>query len=105
MKRLRIAIGGVHIESSTFSPHRSTAGDFDVRRGPELLERYEDLPPDIDWLPLVHARALPGGIVERSFFDALEAELIERLRDAMPLDGVFLDIHGAMSVEGLTDVE
>ena len=105
VERLRIAIGGVHIESSTFSPHRSTAADFDVRRGSELLDRYQDLPPGIDWVPLVHARALPGGVVERSFYDAIATELLERLRDAGPLDGVFLDIHGAMSVEGMTDVE
>jgi microcystin degradation protein MlrC len=103
--RLRIAIGGIHIESSTFSPHRSTAADFDVRRGAELLGRYQDLPPDADWVPLVHARALPGGVVERSFFDAIQAELLERLRDAGPLDGLYLDIHGAMSVEGMVDAE
>ncbi|TMB96257.1 MAG: M81 family metallopeptidase [Chloroflexi bacterium] len=105
VERLRIAIGGVHIESSTFSPHRSTAVDFDVRRGPELLAQYQDLPAGIVWVPLVHARALPGGVVERSFYDAIATELLERLRDAGPLDGVFLDIHGAMSVEGMTDVE
>jgi microcystin degradation protein MlrC len=105
VKRQRIAIGGVHIESSTFSPHRSAATDFDVRRGPELLIRYEDLPPDIDWIPLVHARALPGGVVERSFYNEIATELLERLRGAGPLDGLFLDIHGAMSVEGMTDAE
>ncbi len=105
MKRLRIAIGGVHIESSTFSPHRSTAADFDVRRGPGLLGRYEDLPPDVDWIPLVHARALPGGAVERAFYDAITTELLDRLREAGPLDGVYLDIHGAMSVEGMSDAE
>jgi microcystin degradation protein MlrC len=105
VKRLRVAIGGVHIESSTFSPHRSTAGDFDVRRGPELLGRYEDLPSDIDWIPLVHARALPGGAVDRSFYAEITAEFLQRLRDAGPLDGLYLDIHGAMSVEGMLDAE
>ena len=105
MRRLRIAIGGIHIESSTFSPHRSTAADFDVRRGPELLSRYEELPSDVDWIPLVHARALPGGAVERSFYDTIATELLDRLRGAGPLDGVFLDIHGAMSVDGMTDAE
>jgi microcystin degradation protein MlrC len=105
VKPLRIAIGGIHIESSTFSPHRSTAADFEVRRGPGLLGRYEDLPPGVDWIPLVHARALPGGVVERSFYDAIHAELLQRLRDAGPLDGLYLDIHGAMSVEAMTDAE
>jgi len=103
--RRRVAIGGIHIESSTFSPHRSRPSDFDVRRGDELLARYESLPTNVDWLPLVHARALPGGSVERDFYDSVKDELVERLRATMPLDGVFLDIHGAMSVLGMTDAE
>src|SRR5439155_207416 len=103
--RHRIAIGGIHIESSTFSPHRSGAADFTVVRGDELLARYDDLPRHVDWLPLVHARALPGGAVERNFYASVKAELLERLRAALPLDGVFLDIHGAMTVVGLTDAE
>jgi microcystin degradation protein MlrC len=103
--RRRIAIGGMAIESSTFSAHRSGPADFTVVRGAELLARYDSLPANVDWLPLVHARALPGGAVERDFYDAIKAELLERLRAALPLDGLFLDIHGAMTVAGLTDAE
>ena len=74
-------------------------------RGDELLARYNDLPRDVEWVPLVHARALPGGAVEREFYDAVKAELLERLRAVLPVHGVLLDIHGAMSVVGLTDAE
>src|SRR5207302_9911722 len=42
---------------------------------------------------------------ERAFFAAIKAELLERLRAAMPVSGVFLDIHGAMSVVGMIDAE
>jgi len=93
------------IESSTFSPHRSTVADFTIRHGDDLLVRYEPLPPDVDWLPLAHARALPGGAVEPDFYLAFKDELLERLRAALPLDGLLLDIHGAMSVRGMTDAE
>jgi microcystin degradation protein MlrC len=93
------------IESSTFSPHRSSAADFTIVRGGELLARYEDLPRQVEWIPLVHARALPGGAVERDLYERIKAELLERLRAALPLDGLFLDIHGAMSVVGMTDAE
>ncbi|MDP9245016.1 MAG: M81 family metallopeptidase [Chloroflexota bacterium] len=103
--RMRVAIGGMAIESSTFSPHRSGAADFTVVRGPELLARYDRLPAHIDWLPLVHARALPGGAVEREFYEEIKAELLEGLRRAAPLDGLFFDIHGAMTVSGMTDAE
>jgi microcystin degradation protein MlrC len=101
----RIAIGGLAIESSTFSPHRSVATDFTVVREAELLARYDSLPEHVDWVPLVHARALPGGAVERGFYDATKDELLARLRAAVPLDGVYLDIHGAMTVVGMTDAE
>ena len=74
-------------------------------RGDELLARYQDIPGDVEWVPLVHARALPGGAVEREFYESFKSELIERLRAALPVHGVLLDIHGAMSVVGLTDAE
>ena len=107
MERHRIAIGGMAIESSTFSPHRSGPADFTVTRGAQLLARYEDgqLPSSVDWIPLVHARALPGGAVEREFYESIKQELLAGLRDALPLSGVFLDIHGAMTVVGMTDAE
>ena len=56
-------------------------------------------------MPLLHARALPGGAVEREFYDFVKTELIERLHAVLPVHGVLLDIHGAMSVVGLTDAE
>lgn len=104
----RIAVGGIHIESSTFSPNRAGAADFTVTREQALLDRYEALPTGVDWLPLVHARAMPGGAVEPEFFDAIATEFLDRLRRAhaaAPLDGVYLDIHGAMSVVGRHDAE
>ena len=101
----RVAIGGMAIESSTFSPHRSGAADFTIVRGAELLARHGPLPAGVDWIPLVHARALPGGPVERPFYDAIKAELIERLRASLPLDGLLFSIHGAMTVLGMADAE
>jgi microcystin degradation protein MlrC len=106
---LRIGIAGIAIESSTFSPHRTGLADFDVRRGADLLARYDfldtDWARDVEWVPLLHARSLPGGAVLPEVYDELSAEIISRLRDAGPLDGFFYDIHGAMSVVGRQDVE
>jgi microcystin degradation protein MlrC len=59
----------------------------------------------VEWIPLVHGRALPGGAVERDFYDSIKTEILEQLRAALPVDGVFLDIHGAMSVVGMADAE
>ncbi|GAA2520788.1 M81 family metallopeptidase [Winogradskya humida] len=108
-QRVRVAIGGIHIESSTFSPHLSSTGDFEVTRGDTLLARYDWLArpwaADVEWVPLVHARALPGGAVEAAAYDAWEAEIVEKLTAAGPLDGMLLDFHGAMSVVGHDDAE
>lgn len=109
---LRIAIAGVHIESSTFSPHRSVQSDFEVTRAEALLARYDWVgatPPSwadgVQWLPVLHARALPGGPVERATYDAFRTEILDGLRALGDLDGVLLDIHGAMSVVDMVDVE
>ncbi|GAB3156480.1 M81 family metallopeptidase [Micromonospora sonneratiae] len=108
---LRVAIGGIHIESSTFSPHLSTADDFEVTRDGALLARYDWLSPtaswaaDVEWIPLVHARALPGGAVDRPTYEAWATEMTAKLGAAGPLDGLLLDIHGAMTVVGSDDAE
>ncbi|NSC24066.1 M81 family metallopeptidase [Streptomyces albus subsp. chlorinus] len=110
-RRLRVAIGGMAIESSEFCPHRSTYEDFRVTRGADLLARYtwtspdDPMAPQVEWVPLVHAVALPGGPVVRETFERIRDELTDRIRDAAPLDGLVFDIHGAMSVVGLTDAE
>lgn len=104
--QMRIGIAGIAIESSTFSPHRSTVDDFVVTRGEELLARYTFLDDDdVEWIPLLHAKALPGGAVTEQTYRSLSGEILTRLADAGPMDGLFFDIHGAMSVVGRTDVE
>ncbi|MFI0239113.1 M81 family metallopeptidase [Streptomyces sp. NPDC016845] len=110
-RRLRIGIGGIGIESSTFCPHRSTTEDFRQTRGQALLDRYtwtradSDLADSVEWVPLLHATSLPGGPVEAESYLILKNELVTRVREAGPLDGLVYDIHGAMSVIGLTDAE
>jgi microcystin degradation protein MlrC len=103
---LRVGIGGVHIECSTFTPILTTIDDFAVRRGKELLDRYAfTRDRTVEWVPLVHARAVPGGPVHPDTYRALKEELVERLRAAGRLDGLVFDIHGAMHVPGFDDVE
>ncbi len=103
---MRIAIGGMGIESSVFSAHHSGKSDFWVVRGDELLERYADaLPDDVDWVPILSASAMPGGAVEADFFAEVRAELLAGLRAAGDLDGVYFPLHGAMTVLGMDDAE
>lgn len=112
----RVAIGGISTESSTFAPHRTTLNEFFIQRGPEeMADRYPFLTgwrlpehPDIEWIPLLKASALPGGQVLPEAYDTMEQDLLDRLRATLadgPLDGFYFDIHGAMSIDGRRDAE
>lgn len=72
MTKPRIAICGIHIESSTFTPYVSNEEDFEVLRGEEVLGRYrwinDDWSRQVDWFSILHARALPGGVVSRNAY-------------------------------------
>lgn len=46
-------------------------------------------------LPLRHAHVGASGCVDQNYFDAFCEELCERLAAALPVDGVFLSLHGA----------
>ena len=109
MTKPRIAICGIHIESSTFTPYVSTEADFQVTRGRKLLARYawmdQSWARQVEWLPVLHARALPGGVVERTAYESWKTEIAAGLEGLAPVDGIFFDIHGAMSVEGMDDAE
>ncbi len=111
-KSYRIGIGGIAIESSTFSPLPATIDDFVIHRGEEIVANYPYFEngtfegrDDVEWFGTLKARAIPGGPVERESYEAMKGELLERLRAALPLDGFFFDIHGAMTVLGLDDAE
>ena len=102
---MRIAICGVSSESCAFSRHRTTRGDFVELRGQALLDSYglaERLPPGladgVQWLPLLVAAATPGGPVEGAVFDGFVDEIVDGLERCGPIDGVYLDLHGAVSV-------
>ncbi|MBE2238591.1 MAG: M81 family metallopeptidase [Caldilineaceae bacterium] len=105
---MRIALGGIAIESCTFSPLPSRLDDFTVRRGADFLDRYPflaDFAGRAEFVPLLYARALPGGSVEPDAYAALKAEYLDLLRANGPWDGVYLDFHGAMHVRGMDDAE
>lgn len=104
----RIAVGGIHIECSTYSPALTRGEDFRVVRGEELLKAdyFSFLKADdAVHLPLLHARAVPGGPVTRDAYETFKAEFLQRLEAAKPLDGLYLAMHGAMSVDGMDDAE
>lgn len=107
----RIAIAGLALEASTFSPARTRIADFHPERGAEVLANRPfwaeggSLVAAAEWVPILFGKALPGGPVPREDYDALKTEIVDGLRAAGPLDGLVLDLHGAMSVLDLDDAE
>lgn len=108
----RIAIAGIGIESSTFSPALSKESSFTIKRGNQIYTSYPGFMYDNSsirnkavWLPAVTARSLPGGAVPRDDYEKMVGYILDSLKKNIPYDGLFLDIHGAMSVVGLDDPE
>ncbi|KAI0018507.1 hypothetical protein F4780DRAFT_771732 [Xylariomycetidae sp. FL0641] len=111
-----IAIAGLACETSTFTPSRTHAEAFHPARGDAILAKYASflgpgtpLGDAAGWRGALTGHALPGGMVTAAAFAALSAEIEERLRAIVAaeavVDGLWLDIHGAMVVEGLDDAE
>src|SRR5262245_48452620 len=105
---MRIAIGGIGHETNTFSTLTTGLNDFFVRRGEECLQgefwdRYRT--QGVELVPTLMAGASPHGLVERDTYLQLKHELLERLQNALPVDGVYLSLHGAMEVEEIGDGE
>ena len=108
MTTLRIAVGGLHTECSTYNPVPMRHADFRVLRGAEITghpEFAELRGHDAVWLPTLHARAIAGGPVARPVYEALKAEFLARLAALGPVDGLYLAMHGAVFVDGMEDAE
>ena len=107
----RIAIAGLAIESSTFSPAQTHEEAFHARVGEEVFSFYPFMEPDsvnrkrAEWIPTLRGHALPGGIVTREAYESLVGKTLKMLEENGPYDGLFFDIHGAMSVVGVDDPE
>ncbi|WP_423462914.1 M81 family metallopeptidase [Promicromonospora sp. MS192] len=109
--RPRIAVCGMAIESSTYSPHRSGWAAFTLLRGNDLVRRYPFLRDGAplrraaEWVGVLRAAAFPGGPVLTDVYETVRTEIGLALEAQGPFDGVLLDVHGAMSVLGYTDAE
>ncbi len=120
----RIAIGGLHHETNSFAPQPATFERFleadawpPLSRGGEIFANTEGANLAIagfieaargrghDLVPLLWANACPSGPVTEDAFERLAAMLIADLRRSLPVDALFLDLHGAMVTTHLEDGE
>ncbi len=119
---MRIVTGGIAQETNTFQRTLTTLDDFQqpgfgiISRGQELFDFEgtgtvyggvitEAKALGIDLIPTTYGGVNPGGRVTREAFDLLRDEILAGIRDALPVDGVLLILHGAMALEDHDDAE
>ncbi|HAB10820.1 MAG TPA: hypothetical protein DCE47_03915 [Planctomycetaceae bacterium] len=123
---MRIAIGGILHETSTFVRTVTTMTDFQhaqgIAHGAELIERFRgtnvcsggfidrlEEEAEVEIVPLLRASAFPGGLIDAVDYAEIKNDLLDRLSEAEraggPVDGVLLDLHGAMVVDGIDDAD
>lgn len=119
----RIAIGGFLHETNCFVPMRTdyayyaNGGEMPpLARGEQIFERtrgssfgmsgfVEVMEERHELIPLIWGHAGAGGYVTDDAFERIVGELVGGLSLAMPVDAVYLDLHGAMCSETFEDAE
>ena len=105
---MRIAVGGWLHETNTFSTMLTEYDDFYYTHGADIVadDCWQELASQgHELFPLMRAWAHPSGLVTQECYRRFTDEILEKLRLAMPLDDVFLGLHGAMEVAGIGDGE
>lgn len=116
----RLAIGGIIHETHSFADTSTLLADFQsqaLHYSDEIVEAMRGARSAIGgmiegaeaqgWtlLPTAYGAAMPGGLVAESAYQTLLGELLRRLEQTMPVDGVLLALHGAMVTENQLDPE
>ncbi|GIX09929.1 M81 family metallopeptidase [Elioraea sp.] len=121
---MRIAIAGLLHESHSFAPFPADLAAFEkpggfppLTRGAAMLEAIAGTRVPAAGarelveseghtvVPLAWGIAMPSAPVTRDAFETIAGWIVEDAAAAMPLDGLYLDLHGAMMVEGAPDGE
>lgn len=118
---MRVVIGGLSHETSTFTPIETTLESFEGRfllRGNEIVRKFAGTNSPLggmiegleraeaaDIVPTLFAEAHPSGTIPADVFHVLVDEFIAGIVAALPVDGVLLDLHGAMVAESAHDAD
>ena len=121
---MRIAVGGFQHETNTFAPVQADFEEFQrgdawpkLCIGDELFDEIIGVHIPItggvgvlkeagaDLHALCWCSATPSAHVTEDAFERISAIMLERLAEAGPIDGIYLDLHGAMVCEHFEDGE
>lgn len=117
---MRIGLGALLFEGNTFSPVVTGIDAFEskyLHRGAAIIEGLrgsnteaagaaaEAARRGASIVPLIATHGGAGGRVARDVYQQLKGELLERLKGAGSLDGLYLALHGSFVAEGVDDAE
>ena len=119
---MKIAIAGINHETNTYCKDPTPVEAFFQLRGERMLrmagtetstggalDRCKEL--GIEVVPILFASTQPSGTIERAAYDQFKNEILSGLKreydnaGSDAFDGIFLDLHGAGVVAGLSDLE
>jgi microcystin degradation protein MlrC len=120
----RIAVGGFLHETNTFAPTKAVYDAFvhgggwpPMSQGATLLERMRNINVGMagfvpaaeaegwELAPTIWCAASPSAHVTKDAYERVAEAIVERIKGAGSIDGVYLDLHGAMVAEHLDDGE
>ncbi len=116
----RVALMGIYHESNTFITETTSLENFKrgrLLRGEAIKERYRDAhheiggmlevmnDEEVEVIPLLFASAVPGGVVEDNAYRLLLDEMMDMLKNAMPVDGCLVVPHGAAVAQTEPDMD
>jgi len=118
---MRIAIGQLWQETNTFNPLPTTRADFEplgIYSGDELIAKMADVnepggfiqhvqkwPERPQLVGLARFAAWPSGPATREAIAGMLHDMTDALCHALPVDAVYLALHGALVADGMPDVE
>ncbi|MCD6530515.1 M81 family metallopeptidase [Candidatus Bathyarchaeota archaeon] len=117
MSGLRVAVGGFGAESNSFSIESPVSETEDVEIGQEIISKnlskrtviggFLEVLKDagIEVIPTLRVFWGATGVIAKESYEHYKGELIRRVEEAGKLDGVLLDLHGAMVAENAPDGE
>ncbi|MEA3116917.1 MAG: hypothetical protein QOI13_187 [Paraburkholderia sp.] len=116
----RIAVAGVIHETNTYAAEAAGTtplSAFEQYRGQEIARAFRGANHPVGGfidgaqkygMSLEHTflgQATPSGTIDGDAYTAMKTEIVEGIRNAMPLDGVLLALHGAGVAQGVDDIE
>lgn len=113
---MRIALAGIGHETNTYCREQTPAAHFSILRGEEVfrtrgtesgmggaLDACAQL--GAEPVPVLVAGAQPSGTIQRETYEQFKREILDGIAAAMPVDGIYLELHGAGVVDGISDLE